>query len=484
MYYSCGSKVKSTLRVQSRNRRGLEMYSGLTENTVLSPVKLRHDVFHEHRSPSEQQTSNLLSDVEKTPLQTASHIENPVTLEASSDLQTERASRPQTVPLISWAEKQSLDEPEISQRRSVKLTSYSIFQPKINLNPRPYTAGPRIVVQPKAKGPMGLTSHDVIQGRHLSKIPSSRNEQPLHHNDEINFQVLLNDVATSKVNLNVESGEIKSRQTSTSARHFQSANSYRRQHKETREDSYGRPHTTPNTKRTVTFELNIKSILSIRQADVRAEDKAQENSTLIQNKRSSERIKKQRSDSDILELKRRVQSAPAKTSSEFTNNIVTRDKDLVKDNVRTAKPFTEEKRQFSNMYWRARSSYHKKMTDTQMVNDADQNYMPPKGTLLRPLLYNEDGAIMRHSAGCPYKCKECFKACLVSEDFMETQSRLKTVQKVHVKRQNHPDPLTIVRRALARSQPLFKQVYGDTVDIHPWPTYAWVDIKQTLPKVS
>ncbi|KAK6986245.1 hypothetical protein BgiMline_015881 [Biomphalaria glabrata] len=475
MYYSCGSKVKSTLRVQSRNRRGLEMYSGLTENTVLSPVKLRRDVFQEDRPTSEQQTSNLLADVEKTSVQTASHIENHVTLEASSDLQTERTSRPHTGPLIAC---QLLDEPEISQRRSVKLTSYSIFQPKINLNPRPYTAGPRIIVQPKPKCPTGLTSHDVIQGRHLSKMPSSRNEQPLHHNDEINFQVLLKDVKTSKVNINVESGQIKSRQTSTSA------HSYRRQHKETREDSYGRPHTTPSTKRSVTFELNIKSILSIRPADVRAEDKAQENSTLIQNKRSSARIKKQRSDSDILELKRRVQSAPAKTSSEFTNNIVTRDKDLVKDNVRTAKPFIEEKRQFSNMYWRARSSYHKKMTDTQIVNDSDQNYVPPKGTLLRPLLYNEDGAIMRHSAGCPYKCKECFKACLVSEDFMETQSRLKTVQKVHVKRQNHPDPLAIVRRALARSQPLFKQVYGDTMDIHPWPTYAWVDIQQTLPKVS
>ena len=36
---------------------------------------------------------------------------------------------------------------------------------------------------------------------------------------------------------------------------------------------------------------------------------------------------------------------------------------------------------------------------------------------LKPLLYSEDCDI-QHSAGCPYACKGCFRACLASDDYM------------------------------------------------------------------
>ena len=37
---------------------------------------------------------------------------------------------------------------------------------------------------------------------------------------------------------------------------------------------------------------------------------------------------------------------------------------------------------------------------------------------LKPLLYSDDCAI-QHSAGCPYMCKGCFRACLASDNYVD-----------------------------------------------------------------
>lgn len=39
-------------------------------------------------------------------------------------------------------------------------------------------------------------------------------------------------------------------------------------------------------------------------------------------------------------------------------------------------------------------------------------------SMLRPLLFDEELDI-QHSAGCPYSCKGCFRACLASDDYFE-----------------------------------------------------------------
>ena len=55
-------------------------------------------------------------------------------------------------------------------------------------------------------------------------------------------------------------------------------------------------------------------------------------------------------------------------------------------------------------------------------NRGDQTVRPretrsgPSG--LKPLLYSDDCAI-QHSAGCPYMCKGCFRACLASDNYVD-----------------------------------------------------------------
>ena len=41
---------------------------------------------------------------------------------------------------------------------------------------------------------------------------------------------------------------------------------------------------------------------------------------------------------------------------------------------------------------------------------------------LKPLLYSEDCAI-QHSAGCPYMCKGCFRACLASDNYVDESEK-------------------------------------------------------------
>ena len=151
-------------------------------------------------------------------------------------------------------------------------------------------------------------------------------------------------------------------------------------------------------------------------------------------------------------------------------------------NVRSVDPPPTSGCRGPSLYWRARSAYHKKLLiygpdDGPDPNEPTQNV---RGSLWRPLLVGEDSGVMQHSAGCPYKCKGCFKACLVSEDYLQKARAEKVLREKqearqarglgrgHVKPVPHQyrvkvkDPRSLVSIALARSQPIYKLVYRES----------------------
>ena len=60
-------------------------------------------------------------------------------------------------------------------------------------------------------------------------------------------------------------------------------------------------------------------------------------------------------------------------------------------------------------------------------NEKDKE-TPNRRAVLRSLLQKSSPA-MKHWSGCPFKCKDCFKACLVSEDYYRKLKENKTIQK-------------------------------------------------------
>ena len=74
-------------------------------------------------------------------------------------------------------------------------------------------------------------------------------------------------------------------------------------------------------------------------------------------------------------------------------------------------------------FWPSRKDVHK---SKHMKNPGQEDSGPqsPRGSSLRPLLYSNDCEI-KHSAGCPYMCKGCFKACLASEDYIQRARKMR-----------------------------------------------------------
>ena len=74
-------------------------------------------------------------------------------------------------------------------------------------------------------------------------------------------------------------------------------------------------------------------------------------------------------------------------------------------------------------FWPSRKDVHK---SKHMKNPGQEDSGPqsPRGSSLRPLLYSNDCEI-KHSAGCPYMCKGCFKACLASEDYIQRAKKMR-----------------------------------------------------------
>lgn len=128
-----------------------------------------------------------------------------------------------------------------------------------------------------------------------------------------------------------------------------------------------------------------------------------------------------------------------------------------------------------SLYWKARSAYHKKLMvyghDPETQEASELSSPAFRGSLWRPLMMQEEGEVlMQHSAGCPYKCKGCFKACLVSEDYLEKARARKLQQEgaasnrnsdaVRAPNKKRKDVNQLIFMALARSQPLYQMVHG------------------------
>ena len=233
---------------------------------------------------------------------------------------------------------------------------------------------------------------------------------------------------------------------------------------------------------------------------------------------------------------------------------------------RTTSPrAAEEGRKYANVYWRARSAYHRsqeknkpetnktiqdddaektqftindnvmigshfgkeghasddhilerKMAEESLkkrtnscgtssstqVEDTTQSYGATKGTLLRPLLFSSPPPETRHSAGCPYQCRGCFKALLASTTYAReirayqlkptfpcrSQSRNSRVHartapgsRSSVKKKAESVAAVKRENSSTSSQPLFRRVYRDRSSgpvrdrYRPWPEQGWTD---------
>lgn len=112
------------------------------------------------------------------------------------------------------------------------------------------------------------------------------------------------------------------------------------------------------------------------------------------------------------------------------------------------------------LYWKTKSAYHRKQitTDSGCENSNDAECVS-RGSLWKPLLYSDDNG-KKHKAGCPYKCKGCFRACLVSQDYMD-KVMSGTIQ-IDKKREKYVKPKFYHRRivefAIANAQPIKEMI--------------------------
>ncbi|GFR57626.1 hypothetical protein ElyMa_001748600 [Elysia marginata] len=424
------------------------------------------------------------------------------------------------LPLISWLETPSLERREIP----VSLYSSMFEQTQHPLAPHSFPPAPRLLISPKHTCPEGLTSQDIIQGVCINPnntmakdAPAPEEDVPSHQEDN------QGDPCTSQANHNVR------RAKSAVVVSNLNASDTIRERKRPRTVHHAllpRPTTSSSIspRRSVSLELNIVSLgpntqksklNSIDTKELEAEGKDPKSEvSLTPRLDTMEAIKRSY---------HRIQSAPPLTSGRegVRGNSTTTQVDG--DRSPLIQPCSEDVKKFSSPYWRARSTYHKRVLTAKEADTSDANADgitdlkakveetgQLKGSLLRPLLYTSDSGQMRHSAGCPYKCKNCFRACLVSDDFaqraqqkrreetgLETRQSSKKTDRSETgtrrmksnsdggsvnSRDRRLNAITIVQRALARSQPLFQRVYGAKGHpqiILPWPSYAWMDIKQT-----
>ncbi|CAG2195778.1 unnamed protein product [Mytilus edulis] len=112
------------------------------------------------------------------------------------------------------------------------------------------------------------------------------------------------------------------------------------------------------------------------------------------------------------------------------------------------------------LYWKTKSAYHRKQitTDSGCENSNDSECVS-RGSLWKPLLYSDDNG-KKHKAGCPYKCKGCFRACLVSQDYMDKVMSGKI--QIDKKREKYVKPKFYHRRivefAIANAQPIKEMI--------------------------
>ena len=82
------------------------------------------------------------------------------------------------------------------------------------------------------------------------------------------------------------------------------------------------------------------------------------------------------------------------------------------------------------IYWKTRSDYQKRQiaehTKTELEPDT---VFIPRGSLLKPMMFS-NYKLLKHSAGCPYQCRGCFKACLTSTDYFQNIKEQKKKAKI------------------------------------------------------
>ncbi|GFN77092.1 hypothetical protein PoB_000359800 [Plakobranchus ocellatus] len=421
-----------------------------------------------------------------------------------------------SLPVVTWQE--SAADDLFPSRDSVQLSTYSMFEIVHRVLPPASSTGPKILVPPRHSCPEGLTVEDIVLGKCL---------KPGGEVDTIDQN--LSTETHGQAGRNVKSlTESQSREMNPSGRRVKSAVTI---------SSFGvidgsngkssipdhrvppRPATSSAipSEKNVSLELNIKSLNPVRQK-LRETIAQTHGAAVTTHGRGRSTLSRLGLDTmeAIKRSYRRAQSAPPLAS--HSNCSAPKVASAV---TSTRTPMPEGGRKFSNLYWRARSAYHRRNKDLQQdvyterdstglsnLSDLPVESAQLKGTLLRPLMYTSEGGIIKHSSGCPYKCKNCFRACLVSDDFAQNArqrrqellaylrggadrsekagpGRGSTSSKKGPYPSRRTDAATLITRALARSQPLFQRVYGNKgtyQKILPWPTaHAWVDIKQTRP---
>ncbi|KAK3773360.1 hypothetical protein RRG08_023240 [Elysia crispata] len=450
--------------------------------------------------PSNSQTVEQKNDVMESP-----PTQNETGEEICPDTNSIKLSCTKTAPIISWQESNAEGRPTSSRLREIPVSLYSsMFEQGQRPAPHNLPPAPRLLIPPRHTCPEGLTSKDIIQGVCINpgsimssgKIMTdeghdeeSKKEPPCGHHDNISVRRVKSAMVVPHFNT--------TDMTVTNNRH-----SFL---------NYGlspRPSTcTPTpSDRVVSLELSITPL---------GPDRSQQNKSLKQKHDNGELDHPKLDTMEAIKRSyHRAQSAPPLASR--CEGVQTSENTRLNSNLsQITQTGLDDGRKFSSPYWRARSAYHRRNFDAREGDASDinstgfssatikeQESSALKGTLLRPLLYTSESGLMKHSAGCPYKCKNCFRACLVSDDFAQKAQhrRQKLISKFHEpdeiatsrlgstsKRTNKNtnyrryDALSIVHRALARSQPLFQRVYGvkgHPQVILPWPSYAWVDIKQ------
>ena len=429
-------------------------------------------------------------------------------------------------PVISWQEASVDRKTPSSMLREIPVSVYSsMFE--TGMRPALQTAphAPRVLIPPKHTCPEGLTSDDVILGVCIN--PES---------------CLSGDTATPNGCFGIRhdmghgDSQIKHNQDNKHLRRVQSAAVVSDRNPKDTTLTQNRPSTVHHgvIKRPATSSsIPSDKLVSLQLSIISLGPERHNQSKILGDTRDSDEIgdppksfspSTPRLDTmeDIKRSYHRAQSAPplASKRDNFQQSPIN---PQLRDGPTSAIDTngSSDVRKFSSPYWRARSAYHRRNLDAKEAETSQRSIYElssetaignesgqPKGTLLRPLLYTSENGLMRHGAGCPYKCKNCFRACLVSDDFaqkaqhrrQEISSKLReprrkknsyalglsridfTTKGTHKDTYHRGlDARAIVQRALARSQPIYQSVYGGKDHppiILPWPSYAWVDIKQ------
>lgn len=112
------------------------------------------------------------------------------------------------------------------------------------------------------------------------------------------------------------------------------------------------------------------------------------------------------------------------------------------------------------LYWRTRAEYR---TKTYVFGSGSKTEKT-KSQNLSMESHSRPGRPVKQNVGCPFTCTNCFRACLVSNNYMNTLRERKTPVAKDFKYRPKSYHQNIVQKALAQSQPIQKLI-GEVADI-------------------